>query len=75
VTLCALIDTCTCDASIFVMVTVGLWIQGSKIVATDGLGNSSIPPIQLYRYPAGGNPIRIVSKVQTGSASEFKAGA
>ncbi|HEY1680574.1 MAG TPA: hypothetical protein VGF98_02900 [Candidatus Tumulicola sp.] len=30
------------------------WIEGGKIVATDAPNS---PPIQIYRYPAGGDPI------------------
>jgi hypothetical protein len=41
----------------------GFWIQGSKIVATEDLGFGYLP-IQLYHYPAGGNPFQTVDKIR-----------
>jgi hypothetical protein len=36
------------------------WIQGSKIIVVNRGGDGSEPPVQIDRYPAGGNPIRTV---------------
>lgn len=34
------------------------WIQGGKVVLINFGGQGSYPPVQIDRYPAGGNPIR-----------------
>jgi hypothetical protein len=39
--------------------TFNAWIQGSTVAAVNIVG--SYPPVQVYNYPAGGKPIRIIS--------------
>ncbi|HEX3457350.1 MAG TPA: hypothetical protein VHR97_05295 [Candidatus Baltobacteraceae bacterium] len=38
----------------------GAWIQAGKVVVTNFGGEGSYPPVQIDRYPAGGNPIRTI---------------
>lgn len=35
----------------------GFWIRGDRVVVTSAYGMGSYPPLQYYKYPAGGSPI------------------
>jgi len=44
---------------------VGLWIDGDNLAATNGAPAHGInASIQIYRYPAGGHPLRTVREVK-----------
>jgi hypothetical protein len=36
----------------------GAWIQGSKVVVVNEGGQGSYPPLQIDKYPVGGDPVR-----------------
>jgi hypothetical protein len=37
------------------------WFEGKTVVVSSSEASGSIAPIQIYKYPAAGNPIRVIS--------------
>jgi hypothetical protein len=47
-----------------------LWIAGSRVIVSSSEGSGSIPPIQIYKYPAAGNPIKVITQgVESGAVT------